>query len=1066
MTKDLKIKISIDKKTGQLKVVNSEFEKMSSSIQKAKQASSKFSSSLMKIGGAVAGLYAVTRAIDLMQESAKQFVNTAAQFEQFDATLQTIEGSSQKAQESMMWIQDFASVTPFNIDKVTSSFISLRSYGLDPTDGLLRTLGDTSAAMGKDIQQGVEAMADAVVGENERLKEYGIRASKIGNQIKYSWTNSSGEMRQAIIQNNSAIIESTLSAIFNSKYAGAMEKQSKTWNGLISNMQDNWTIFQKNLMDSGVFDYLKAIVTVVGESLSSAFGTTLESSATFSQYVIDGIKATISSFGYAYDSLETFGDYFKVIGLTAELAFEGIMVAVLGLGSGIVNTFENIIDGINRAFEWLINNAITSINSVLDIAASLGFGSGGNIANINLGKINVGGDFLKSYSDAANKVFLQTSKDLGVAWDNLMTTGSGQNFADKFLKKIDVAYAKIKNTPTIGTAKTDFGNAPTTQTLDKTAVKKLTDYKTVVDSTNVSTDNLQVTTDKVNQTVSDFNNTLANDTNKNDTYTVVNNVNDSFNNLNTTANKTTSAIQQVSKSLDVFIFKFQDTFLKSIESNIQTLSSIGASSSFNTLSYQDALANASSKRDALIANPLDVNIGSQYKDAYGTFIDSANSYLSDMGNFSSQQDYQFAQSTVGSQASIFEDTALQTVDVLQSMNTYLSTINQAFSDGILTDAEKATIAGVATTVNDKNEILLGSSSDVVAGIDGIPTSISSQTYYDNTGLATDATLTNGINTTEQSPISGFMKDATFTDNGLTDAQLTTQNLYTGGDINTTEQSPISGFMKDSTFTDNGLTDAQLTTQNLYTGGDINAKVNTITGFSKSTDMIGDNSVSSFIKKLMGDGTSGISLTSIASSLPDLSVSTGLDVSALSSISTNTASTSVNTNSTKDAVNNTSIKGSTAKTLDNLRLKSVTTSNSYAAAEPYWDGASYISGKTDYSTITGTRTDYTYYAQGGFTGLGVGRKDRTGFKQAGIVHEDEWVAPKWMIKENPALFGALELHRLGKKTQSTSISTSNGVGSESKSNQYLFVLADEIKQMNQLLRQVTDGGVAMKTEALV
>ena len=78
-------------------------------------------------------------------------------------------------------------------------------------------------------------------------------------------------MRQAVVANNSAMIESTLSAIFNSKYAGAMEEQSKTWNGLIANMQDNWTIFQKNLMDGGLFNYLKAIVTVVGEYMTEAF---------------------------------------------------------------------------------------------------------------------------------------------------------------------------------------------------------------------------------------------------------------------------------------------------------------------------------------------------------------------------------------------------------------------------------------------------------------------------------------------------------------------------------------------------------------------------------------------------------------------------------------------------------------------------------------------------------------------------------------------------------------------------------------------------------------------------
>jgi hypothetical protein len=35
------------------------------------------------------------------------------------------------------------------------------------------------------------------------------------------------------------------------------------------------------------------------------------------------------------------------------------------------------------------------------------------------------------------------------------------------------------------------------------------------------------------------------------------------------------------------------------------------------------------------------------------------------------------------------------------------------------------------------------------------------------------------------------------------------------------------------------------------------------------------------------------------------------------------------------------------------------------------------------------------AKGGFTGNGVGMPDETGFKVAGYVHEDEWVAPKWM-----------------------------------------------------------------------
>ncbi|MFK5937728.1 MAG: tape measure protein [Sulfurimonas sp.] len=863
--------------------------KLVSGMNKAERA---IKSSVTKIKVGVAGLavayLGVETAIKVMStamDQAQQIVDVAATFEQFNATLQTLEGSSQKAEQSMNWIKDFASVTPFNIDKVTASFISLKAYGLDPTDGLLRTLGDTSAAMGKDIQEAVEAMADAVVGENERLKAFGIRASVTGNKIKYSWTNASGEMRQKIILNNSAIIQSTLSAIFNSKYAGAMQMQSKTWKGLISNLQDNWMIFQSNIMKGGLFDYLKAIVTVVGEKLSKALGTTLESSAIFSKYIIKSIKGIISSLGYTYDALETFGDYFTVIGLTAELAFEGIMVAAIGLGSGIVNIFENIIDGINQGFEGLVNGVISAINGVLDIAATLGVGSGGNIGSISLGNINVGGDFLKSYSDASKKVFLQTSKDLGLAWDELMNAKSGQTFVDDMLKKIDTVYGKLKNTPEIKVEKTDFGDTvvtPTTPTPDN--IKKLKDFNTMADNTNKVTNDLSNNTNKVDDTFSNLNNTLSSKTKQNDTYTIVTNVNNSFNKLNNTAKQTLPAINNVTEALTTFIFKFSDTFINSIKNNISSLSSISKNSSFNKLSYKDSLVNIATKRDALIANPLDVNIGSNYKDAYGLFVDSANSYLSDLTNFSSKQDYNFAQASVGSQANIFQETASQTVDVLESMNKFLETINQAFADGILSDEEKATIAGVATDVNNKNQVLLGSASILVGGIHDIPTSLT-----------------------------------------------------------------------------------------------------------------GTNSVSSSIKKLMGTGNSGISLSSISSSLPSLSVSTGLDLSALSSINANTYGTEVAANATNVSANNTKNAVNTmagGETLKNLIIKSVSTSLQYIPTEAttYYGVKNgvwgyYSNAGTASSTLNGgsiSRTNYEYYKDGGYTGnIGVNQ-------EAGVVHGQEYV----------------------------------------------------------------------------
>lgn len=45
-----------------------------------------------------------------------------------------------------------------------------------------------------------------------------------------------------------------------------------------------------------------------------------------------------------------------------------------------------------------------------------------------------------------------------------------------------------------------------------------------------------------------------------------------------------------------------------------------------------------------------------------------------------------------------------------------------------------------------------------------------------------------------------------------------------------------------------------------------------------------------------------------------------------------------------------------------------------------------------------------FAEGGFTGNGTTR-DETGYKVAGVVHEGEWVAPKWMV-DNPSFKGVI------------------------------------------------------------
>jgi phage tail tape-measure protein len=188
-----------------------------------------------------------------------QLIDTASQFERFTAILETVEKSSSKAKISMGWISDFAAKTPYELGEVTDAFAKLRAYGFDPTNGLLKSIGDVSAAKDKQMQQGVEAVADAVMGNFERLKEFAqMDVETKGNKIRINYQNSTGAQQFKVLdKRNRQLIASTLQAIWNEQYAGAMEKQSKTWGGMISNVSDQWTRFKLKIMDAGAFEFLK-----------------------------------------------------------------------------------------------------------------------------------------------------------------------------------------------------------------------------------------------------------------------------------------------------------------------------------------------------------------------------------------------------------------------------------------------------------------------------------------------------------------------------------------------------------------------------------------------------------------------------------------------------------------------------------------------------------------------------------------------------------------------------------------------------------------------------------------
>jgi hypothetical protein len=112
-------------------------------------------------------------------------------------------------------------------------------------------------------------MADAVMGENERLKAFGITASKAGEQITYAYTNSVGEQMEATVQAGDRVaVQQQLMAIMNEKYGGSMARLSATWDGMVANVLDLWTKFQMMIMNAGLFDWMKGKLREVLDTIN------------------------------------------------------------------------------------------------------------------------------------------------------------------------------------------------------------------------------------------------------------------------------------------------------------------------------------------------------------------------------------------------------------------------------------------------------------------------------------------------------------------------------------------------------------------------------------------------------------------------------------------------------------------------------------------------------------------------------------------------------------------------------------------------------------------------------
>lgn len=241
--------------SGQVETANKRLSDLPKNAKHAESATDQLASGFKRLVAPIAAAVSVMGGLN-------KLVAVSRQFDILNAGLITATGSANKAGVAFAALEKFASTTPYTLDQSVEAFTKLVNLGLNPSEKALRAYGDTAAAMGKDLSQLVEAVADATTGEFERLKEFGIKAKSEGDKVSFTFRGMT-----KTIGKNAAEIEQYLISLGQNNFAGAMAERMDSLDGALSNLQDQWDSLFRTISSHGTGELIEDAVRLATDAL-------------------------------------------------------------------------------------------------------------------------------------------------------------------------------------------------------------------------------------------------------------------------------------------------------------------------------------------------------------------------------------------------------------------------------------------------------------------------------------------------------------------------------------------------------------------------------------------------------------------------------------------------------------------------------------------------------------------------------------------------------------------------------------------------------------------------------
>lgn len=234
----------------------------------------------------------------------RDLVDVNKKFQSLQASLVTFTGSTEKAKGAFNILKEFAKTTPFSLDEVVGSFNVLIAQGIKPTEAQLRNFADIAGGTSKSILQFSEAIADASVGEFERLKEFGIKTKKEGETITFSI----GDLTKSV-NNDADSILAALADIGATKFADGAARQAETLGGSFTNLRDTIDEFMFEVGEAGLAKELSKTV----RSFTSVIGGNKDLAKSLSDTGVRAIRYFVDAIRFMRNNLDTLYTVLQIV---------------------------------------------------------------------------------------------------------------------------------------------------------------------------------------------------------------------------------------------------------------------------------------------------------------------------------------------------------------------------------------------------------------------------------------------------------------------------------------------------------------------------------------------------------------------------------------------------------------------------------------------------------------------------------------------------------------------------------------------------------------------------------